>query len=226
MRAVPRRLLPVLALLAAAGAPAAPIAYTVYLVTDGQIGNWVFTDALVRITLASDTRNVQNVGTSQQPVYVNSHGAATVTVSRNTHSVTARINPGQIYARYDVAGAQVGFASANGTDYPVALTCDCDMTQLVPGLLLDDDILFAQADLIRYPADNVYYSPGVNAQVTDLTRPAVLDGWAIACVNYLADGTCGSPPAIPLLTDHGQFILEDQQHGRGLFSIVRLPQSE
>src|SRR6267378_3790478 len=72
-----------LALLALGYGPAnaAPVVYSAYAVTDGQLGSWTFTRAMVVIRLKGDTRNTVTTTQGSATVYINDVGSASVTIN-------------------------------------------------------------------------------------------------------------------------------------------------
>src|SRR5262249_16405306 len=138
-------------------AAAAPVTYTGFTITDGQIGNWTFHNARVVLRFDGDTNDVQLV---QFPDPLDPTTTAQVAITgTGTDSVPTH--------------QSIGFGSyAGGRGYPFSLTQNHDN----PGLV-ENSALEALGD----PAangDTGNYTPGVPGLATDLTNPTVLSAGA------------------------------------------------
>jgi hypothetical protein len=196
------KLLALSAVLLASAAGAAPVTYSGFTITDGQLGTWAFHNARVYLTFHGDTNNVQfiqppdpfNPGGSID-AYVNTVGTASVTIISGRKRVHATFAPNQILISLDlgntgdphVGGRGVGFSSFTSTGiepaYPLGIedgTIDWgDITP--PGVA----------------------SPALAALSTDLQHSTVYSGRGWSCVGF--PDTCTAPNA--LQTDRGALLL-------------------
>jgi hypothetical protein len=216
-----------LAALASASAIATPVTYSGWVVSDGKLGSWTFTRALVTFKLNADTRNTVTSSVSGATVYTNDTGSATVTIRQGGKVVTARLNSKQIFARLDLANGQVGFGSAISPYYPFSLGCLDNPAGCTPdsvGLagrgfsigLMNESLV----DVIGAPADAPYFSTALNAEANDdLRGPMLLTGHGFTCNSYDSNsGTCATtlPPA--LTTDKGDlYFLGTDGTEKGVF---------
>jgi hypothetical protein len=210
---------------AMAAAAAHPVVYTVYAVTDGSLGQESFRNAQVRFALKSDTEHASMAHEDGADVYRNEQGELTVTIVRGGSVVTALVEPGQIYVRYDVTNGVVGFASyAIGPAYPLTLSCGVYSAFACPASRGQgegfDQIVAALADIRSTPHDRVFYSAEVPSLVTTLAHQTLLTGYIGACAFPYIYGWCPGPPKIPIRTDHGDLYLQDEQaSGTGMFTV-------
>jgi len=214
--------------LAMAGAVAAPVEYRLETVTDGQIGARAFSRAAVTIVLVTDTRDVQTATVNGATVYTVQNGQATIRVSDESGVLTARIAPGQIYARYDITNGILGFGSRVSPFYPIALGCgnaSCSegsvQAQGGPGVYntccyFEDGLLPMLVDLAAVPSDKLYVSPRVLWEHETLSFPTLLTGVVQACAVPYTNGmyqgqySCNAAATVPLHTDHGDLYIQDQ----------------
>lgn len=194
----------VLVSLLASVASAAPVTYTGFTITDGQLGNWVFHNARVYLTFKGDTDNVQLI---QPPppnpllggtvdILINPTGTASVTVISGGRSAHATFAPNQIFVSLDlgntgdvhVGGRGVGFGSftsSGGVEpaYPLGI----------------EDGTIDWGDILA-PA---VASPALTALSTDLQHSTAFSGRAWPCVGF--PNACAAPNA--LHTNRGDLYL-------------------
>jgi hypothetical protein len=218
---------------------AAPATFSAFAVTDGQIGTWSFTQAMVVIRLRGDTENTMTTNQGGSTVYVNNGTSATVTIRQGGKTVIARVDPNQIFARLDPANGVVGFGSTISPFYPISMSClyvpaGCDLASVVGeagALFPSSQISEAVADVFADPADSAYYSAALNAETTDdFKGPAHLGGHVIACVNFdFSDLSFGCPATLPppITTDQGNLYFTGQDpYQRGLFKVSVKPDDD
>jgi len=101
----------VVAVLWAAVAGAAPVTYTGFTITDGQLGHWKFHNARVYLTFKGDTKDVQFAQVPVDPTdptrgsvdaYIQQTGVASVTIFSGGKSVHATFAPNQILITSDL----------------------------------------------------------------------------------------------------------------------------
>ena len=134
-------------------AVAAPITYTGFLITDGQLGKWSFHNARVILTFESDTTYVQTldatcVGTTAA---YNPTGAARVTIVDHERTVTARLSPNQMIKHSEELGSARLLRGLRSCRRPVRIPLPCSLripsgcttarwmrqgTQVSPGITL------------------------------------------------------------------------------------------
>jgi hypothetical protein len=111
--------------LLAASIQARPVVYTLRTVADGKLGSYSFDQALVTFRLRSDTEHVHwRAGPLGGKIYKNEVGEATVSITVNGVTTTARFKNGEVFVRYDTGNGIAGFGSRIAPTYPVALGCD------------------------------------------------------------------------------------------------------
>jgi len=189
---------------------------------------------MVTIRLQGDTGNTVTTTQGGDTVYVNDVGDAEVTVSQGGKTVTAQLDPGQIFARYDPVNGSVGFGSAVGPWYPVVLTCEqqsagCNRATLVASTARGfsaGQILSALVDIDG--GDSPYYSTAVPGLQTDLRGATLLTGYAIACAAYNYTSTsCPSTLPGPITTDKGKLYFLGQDYaGKGVFTAILGPEQD
>ena len=220
----------VAAALAAHGpAQAAPIVYTGYAVTDGQIGSWSFNQAQVTLQFRGDSRNVYTAPELSGTAYRNDVGYATITITQGTTSVVAHLAPHQVFVRYNPTLGSAGFGSfAVGPLYPIVFSCysqvTCDATDTVAnGGFPAGETLPALAVVNGSPGEAVYYSPALSDLLTtDLRGPTLLTGYVLACANFdFTNGNCISAPSQPIVTDQGNLFFTGQYgNGKGFLNVT------
>ena len=220
----------VAATLAANGpAQAEPIVYTVYAVTDGQLGSWSFTQAQVTMRFLGDTRNTYTATENGQSVFRNDVGFVSMVVTQGTKSVVAHLAPHQVYVRYNPTVASAGFGSfAVGPYYPIVVSCSnavtCDPTLTVAnGNFPAGETLPALGHVLNTPGEAAYYSEALSDLLTtDLRGPTLLTGYILACANFdFTNGNCIAAPSQPIVTDQGNLFFTGQDaSGKGLLRAV------
>jgi hypothetical protein len=187
-------------LLLASAASAAPVTYTGFTITDGQIGNWVFHNARVYLTFQSDTNNVQST-TFPDPfggtvdIVFNPTGTAAVTIISGSKSVHATFAPNQIFVSLDlgntgdihVGGRGVGFGSFTSYGVEPAYPLGIEDGTIDWGDILAPGIA----------------SPALADLSTDLQTSTAFSGRSWSCVGF--PDTCTAPNA--LHTDKGDLYL-------------------
>jgi hypothetical protein len=199
--AIPRALT---TLLLASTALAAPVTYTGFTITDGQLGSWTFTNARVYLTFQTDTQYVQRTQIEGVDVsYIGpfppqqlctgtptSIGTARVTIVSGRKKVQATFAPNQIFVSIDHDNDGVGFGSCgpNGFEpaYPLGLA---------------GGTIFGA---LNAPA----FGPSTDlaALSTDLMHSTAFSGRAWVCVGFPTFGAPCSAPN-PLQTDKGDLLL-------------------
>jgi hypothetical protein len=227
-------------ILAAAGANAAPVVYTLRTVADGKLGSYVFAESLVTIRMKADTSTVQKQpGSNGGFVYTNSVGTVTVRVTDASGSTKgATFAPGEVYVRYDSGLGIAGFASALSPTYPVALDCDdvaypSNATYVQDCLQSDwtgnadeyNGTLSAQVAQTAIAAFGEVLSPELALLPQSLSQSTLMTGQAHSCATTYTVGptlgffiigdlsVCAGPASRGLVTDHGGFFLQDQIGG-------------
>ncbi len=192
----------VLVTLLATPAWAAPVTYTGFTITDGQLGNWVFHNARVYLTFRGDTRNVQfiqpadplNPGGSID-AYINQVGTASVTIVSGRKAIHARFAPNQILISLDlgntgdvhVGGRGVGFSSFTSHGIEPAYPFGIEDGTIDYGDILSPGVA----------------SPALLGLSTDLQHTTAFAGRVWSCVGF--PDTCAA--ANPLQTDRGTLYL-------------------
>lgn len=227
-------------IVAAAGANATPVVYTLRTVADGKLGSYVFAEALVTIRMKADTGTVQKQASSNGGfLYTNSVGPVTVSVTDASGSTkVATFAPGEVYVRYDSGMGIAGFASALSPSYPVALDCDdvaypSNATYVQDCLQSDwtgnsnefNGTLSAQAGQSGIAGFGEVLSPELASLPQNLSQSTLLTGQAHSCATTYTVGptlgffitgdlsVCAGPASRGLSTDHGGFFLQDQVGG-------------
>jgi len=177
-------------------ANAAPIIYDFYVVTDGTLGSWVFSKALVHFRIASDTTNVSHPTLAGQQIALSSTGTYQVTVMANGRTETATFKPGQLFVSVDQTNGGVGVGSYDSAGNPLP-TYPIGIQDGIPDCLgLDYQ-------------DCISPSAAVTGLLLDLTGNTMLSGraWSDPC--FAASGPCDSSVLPPLATDRGAFSLAE-----------------
>jgi hypothetical protein len=208
-------------------ASAASIVYTAYVVTDGQLGGQKFSDAQVTLQFRGDSEDAVTTTENGTTVYRNDEGRAMVIITQGASTTVARIEPHQIYPRYEPLSGAVGFGSyAIGPHYPIVMGCVYSPIPCTPAVPSSGfpagQLVTALQDMLVTPADSVYYSAPVQAQQTDLRGPALLGGYVVACVSFdLTNLQCPGIPATAIKTDQGDLYFQGQLgDGKGIFAAV------
>ena len=187
-------------------AAAAPVTYTGFTVTDGQLGSWTFHNARVVLRFDGDTNDVQTVQITD-PVSLNvaqiviiSKGTASVTVSTLRRTVHATFGQNQIFVSLDqgdptnpplVGGRGVGFGMFSAT---------------APGGVEPAYPLGVEDGTIDW-GDALTPSVGLQSVPLDLTETSAFSGRAWVCLGF-PNSTCPTPTSAQALhTDHGDFFL-------------------
>lgn len=223
----------VLVLAMCGDASAAPIVYSIYTVTDGQLGSLKFSSAPVTLTFRGNTEDVSMNTSGGVVEYRIDEGHATVAVTVLGSTTVASIDPGQVYVHYLVQAGVIGFGSNSvGPYYPLTLACNqnpADCTYPGGTHFSRTQIVSAIADVLAAPADSSSYSTAVLALPETLTRSTLLTGAVNACaVPYVFQAgspPCASPPATPIHTSQGDFYLQDQNTSKGLFTAEMIRES-
>ena len=216
-------------------AHATAVVYTLYAVSDGQLGSQTFTSSPVTLTFQGDTSDIGMQTAGGVVTYRIDQGRAKVAVTIAGNTTVAHISPGQVYVHWDVQNAIVGFGSYGvGPLYPATLSCgNGTLCTFGPGAQTQGwgQILMAIADMAAEPLDDPLYSPATQALATTLAKPTLLTGYIGACAPGYVFGTsaspCASPPATPIHTDQGDFYLQDQgENGKGMFTVQYVPDDD
>jgi hypothetical protein len=187
-------------------AQAAPVTYTAFTITDGQLGRWHFHNARVILRFDSDTNNVQflQIPDPVDPtnpladIAINTVGTASVTIATAQRRVHATFAPNQIFVSIDrgsldgsvlVGGRGVGFGSFSAT---------------APGGL-EVSYPFGIEDGTIDWGDAALPSPALGDLALDLQNSSAFSGRAWICLGF-PDQTCPTPTQ-GLHTDHGDLLL-------------------
>lgn len=200
--------LPARMLSPASAVPTSSITYHMFLVSDVSLNGTLYQNASIHMTLRSDVAHVSPLPNGDPYGAMNSHGAASVEITSNGRTISARFAPGQIYAYFDpVAGA--GFASASGGQaYPAVLAPSFPH--------VDTELFAAVANILVGNAANYTwaaydYSGPTNdlASTTDLKQETMLADYVMSCTDFnFVLGTCDNlPTSTRLVTDKGDFYL-------------------
>ena len=206
-------------LLLTIAAPAEPITYTGFTITDGRLGLWKFHNARVYLTFQSDTSNVQpmQVPGDGGPIdlYVNQSGKALVVIISDGKVVKANFAPNQIFVSVDLGhtndtphlgGRGVGFGSFTATGMEPTYPLGINEGTLHWGLI---------SGLGGQTIGDGTPSPELVALSTDLKHNTNFSGNAWPCVGF--PNNCSAPT--PLHTDEGDLYLDLpywQTYGDGL----------
>lgn len=227
-------------IVAAAGANATPVVYTLRTVADGKLGSHVFAEALVTIRMKADTGTVQKQPSSNGGfLYTNSVGTVTVSVTDAGGSTkVATFAPGEVYVRYDSGMGIAGFGSALSPTYPVSLDCDdvaypssatyaqdCLQSDWTGNSEEFNGTLSAQTGQAAIAAFREVLSPELASLPQNLSQSTLMTGQAHSCATTYTVGptigffitgdltVCSGPASRGLNTDHGGFFLQDQVGG-------------
>lgn len=185
---------------------AAPVTYTAFTITDGQLGNWHFHNARVILRFDSDTNNVQflQVPDPTDPtnfladIVLNTVGTASVTIVTPQRTVHATFAPNQIFVSVDrgsidgsvlVGGRGLGFGSFSAT---------------APGGLEVSYPLGIEDGTIDW-GDSQLPSAGLSGLPLDMQNSTAFSGRAWVCIGF-PDQTCPTPTQ-GLHTDRGDLFL-------------------
>ena len=218
-------------------ASAETIVYKLYADTHPfvvQLGTQTLTGT-VMLELVSDTRYTRSVLENGVYVYRNDHGNASITVTQGSTRVTARIDPGQLFVRYDPTNAVVGFGShalGLGVGYPLTLSCDYPHNGCAFGSTNSmftntfGDIVSALADIKALSSEQTLYSLAVPGEATQLKGSTLLTGGIGSCTTAFdsTTSTCASPTT-PINTDHGPLYIQwgnapYYDGGKGIFTAA------
>src|SRR5271169_5828988 len=193
----------IMTVLLASTALAAPITYTGFTITDGQLGSWHFHNARVFLTFESDTSNVQvttvpNVNGNVSLVY-NQTGVARITIVSDDKIVNATFNSNQIFVSYDLSNGGVGFGSCVPNCSP--------SLPLTPNLQPAYPLGVAGGTVDGPVAVGLAFGPSLEelALSADLISDTGLSGRGWVCVTF-PDFTCPAP-TVPLKTNKGDLYL-------------------
>jgi len=197
-----------------------PIAYNGYTITDVSLNGKTYSNAQVYLTFQGDA-STAHADPANPHGFINSIGTAHVRIISGNTSISADLNPGQVYVYYDPVTASVGFGSAaGGRGYPFRLAANQDI-----GGLVEDSSIGAVSDLTLTPADAAFYSPATANLATNLRNYTVLSGAATSCTSLdVATSTCNNLTPIPLSTNKGALYLYEpytavDDNGVGPFSV-------
>jgi hypothetical protein len=183
---------------------AAPVTYTGFTITDGQLGSWKFHNARVYLTLHSDTSYVQQTQIAGVNLaYIGPFppqqlctgaatpiGTARVTIIAGEKRVEATFAPDQLFVSLDQINGGVGFGSCGPNGFQPAYP-----------LGISGGTIFGA---VFAPAYNP--SPELAALSLDLKHDTAFSGHAWICVGFPTFGNPCSAPN-PLKTDKGDLLL-------------------
>ncbi|MEM5425857.1 hypothetical protein [Paraburkholderia ferrariae] len=166
-------------------AAAAPVTYTMFVVTDVSIGGRFFHNANVSLKFVGDTNDIQPFNVTAPDGGTGSgfeltKGTASLVITNGTEYIRANFLPNQILVSLDKANGGGGFSALVGADrhlepaYPLALD----------GSSIDN------------PA-------------SDLVTSRAYTGHAWSCIGFPPTGNtgCADPTAFPLKTNRGDFFI-------------------
>jgi hypothetical protein len=170
-----------LSLAAPSVAPAVPVLYTVFAITDVSLGGRQFHNAEVYLEFAGDTADVQPFQVMANNGYQITKGTARLKIVHHGEVVRAEFLPDQLVVAADNVGGGAGFSSLLGSDrhleaaYPLAMD----------------------------------YGTVANYSI-NLATTRSYSGKAWSCIGFPVKGhggRCGDPRPFPLKTDHGDFFI-------------------
>jgi hypothetical protein len=224
-----------LCLAIAGGTSAHPIVYKLYATTDGTIGGKAFADAKVVLSFFSDTDDAVTATENGVTVYRNDHGRADIAITQAGSTTVARIEPHQLFVRYDPTNAVLGFgsvlASAVNNTYPLVLVCTTSSTPCYFGSSNGNfgTIISAIADLNANPALVTRYSQRIQSLRLDLKGPTLLTGYSSACATAYSNtsGECPTTAPVAIKTDQGDLYFQDSHSpSKGLFTATWPPETD
>lgn len=188
-------------------AAAAPVTYTGFTITDGQIGTWQFHNARVVLRFDGDTSNVQLVQfpdpfdpTATAQVAIISTGNASVTVSTLRRTVHATFAPNQIFVSLDQGTPQYGpLIGGRGAGFGMfSATAPGGVEPAYPLGIEDGTIDWGDASTP---------SAELQALPIDLTESTGFSGRAWVCLGF-PNSSCPVPTSAQALhTDKGDLYL-------------------
>lgn len=207
--------------------------YTGALLSDVQVGNRFLRHAFVQISMDADARSATAFSDGGGAGTLN-HGLASFKVFAGPAVISGWFKPGSIYAFFDSVNGSVGFGSAAGRGYPLAITDNEDDHGLV-----EHSLMTAVRTFINDPVNTTNYTaetaalvnwsggtPGIGVASYTLRTPIVLSGGASSCVSYLVlTSVCSNVVAATLKTTAGDFQLfqdytdDPAGDGTGTYSI-------
>jgi hypothetical protein len=196
-------------------AQAAPVTYTLQTVADGRIGSHPFHEAIVTITMRSDTKYVVNGSGPSAGNFVNKTGPVRVVIRDGTSKITAYFAPGQVYAFFDSVTGVAGFGSNISPTYPFALDCN---NYPDPTTYTQDCVTGSSNS---YDGTLGSVAAGVLPGPQSLTASGLLTGKTHSCAGlynfagfYSGDlGSCAAAATQGLQTDRGMLYFQDQIGG-------------
>lgn len=213
-----------LALAIPAVAGASPITYEFFLVTNGSIGKWNFTNALVHFTLQGDTTQATfyPLLLGQLNIWLNPSVSGSVSVMSQGKTVKGNIAAGQLFVSIDQAGGGVGLGSC--TDQLTNLTVPCgNLTSTTINVLptypigIQDgipDCIIGDGDCVtpsaavgtRHVSNTTVVPVGGNALPVDLKSSSMMSGRAWSDPSFATPNASTDGAAIP--TSAGPFSLK------------------
>jgi hypothetical protein len=200
--------------------PTSSITYHMFLVSDVSLNGQLYPNASVHLSLRSDVAHVTPLPNGDPYSAMNSHGVASVDITSNGHTISAKFAPNQIYAYIDpTAGAGFG-SQSGGQAYPavVAPTFPHGDTELFASVA---NILIGNAANYTWAAYD--YSGPTNdlAYTADLKQETLLADYVVSCTDFnFVLGTCDNlPNSTRLATDKGDFYLYQSYNWYGNTSI-------
>jgi hypothetical protein len=220
-----------------------PVVYTVQTVIDGTLGSKGLNEALVQFRFEGDTADVHNETTNGVTISSIQKGSASIRVFEGDHWSTAWFVPGEVYVRYDITHGVVGFGSSKVSPvYPFALDCgnaNCSIGTVQadhgPGVsttccFFEDGISAMLNDIAELPSDAAYVSLAVPKLHETLAQSTLLSGYVQSCAApYVVTSiiyACTAGAAVPLITDQGDFYVQDMSGASNVASfLVRVGKS-
>jgi hypothetical protein len=189
--------------------------YTGTLVSDVQVGSRFLPHAFVQISMDADPRTATAFSDGSGAGTMN-RGRAFFKVSAGRVVIAGWFPPGSIYAFFDSVNGSVGFGSAAGRGYPLAITKNEDNSGLV-----EHSLMTAVQSFIKDPTTTGNYTaetatllnwsggtPGSGTASYSLQTPTVLSGGASSCSSYVVlTSVCSNLQPPTLKTTAGDFQL-------------------
>jgi hypothetical protein len=193
-----------------------PISYYGYVIADVSLGDAQYPGAQVYFSFESDTSSVTPFSVGHG--YSNGTGSGNITIIGGSKTVSARLEPGQIYVYYDIDHASMGFGfnashGSRESGYPLSITANKDSNGLV-----ENSLIGAVSDIILH-GDTSNYSPATATLVTNLKNATMVSGAASSCLGFdPVSSTCANLTPAPLKTNRGDFKIYEPYRD-GAFSV-------
>ena len=187
---------------------AGPITYHMLLISNVWLNGELFQNAAIHLSFHS---HISNVVAGANPNSVESRiGEARVEIKSGARTESAKFASDQIYVYFDPP-LGVGFASnSGGAAYPAVLA---------PTFVNLETELFPAVRDILISGSTGYSQPTIDlAKTVDLKQETMLADYVSSCTDFnFLRGFCNNlPTSEKLITDRGDFILEEPYNVSGL----------